>query len=186
MIVQLSRYTNSHSRKSKIKRLLWEITWTCFAKPTPRWCLNGWRCFLLRLFGAQIGKGCRVYGGAEIWIPDNFVLGDYSWLDNGTKIYCVDKIKIGANCVISANAFLCTASHDIGSVSFELKTKPITIDDCAWVASNAIILPGVAIGEGAVVAAGSVVAKNVDPWAIIAGNPAKEIGKRNLVNEEPS
>lgn len=183
MVVQLGRYTNNHSRKSKIKRLLWEIVWTCFGKPTPRWCLNGWRCLLLRLFGAQIGKGCRVYGGTEIWFPENLVLGDNSWLDNGAKIYCVDKITIGSNCVISANAFLCTASHDISSPTFELVTKQILIGDGAWIASNAIVLPG-AIGEGAVVAAGSVVTKDVEPWVIVAGNPAKEIGKRNLLNKK--
>ena len=108
------------------------------------------------------------------------------WIDNGAKIYCVDKITIGANCVIGVNTFLCTASHDIGRASFELITKSITIGDSSWIASDAIILSGVAIGDGTVVAAGSVVIKDVDPWVAVAGNPAKEIARRNLVNDEYS
>ena len=115
------------------------------------------------------------------------MLGDNSWLDNGAKIYCVDKITIGSNCVVSANAFLCTASHDINSLTFKLVTKQLLIDDGVWIASNAIVLPGGAkIGEGAVVAAGSVVTRDMAPWVIVAGNPAKEIGKRNIVNEVSS
>ena len=72
-------------------------------------------------------------------------------------------------------------------MTFKLVTKQLLIDDGVWIASNAIVLPGGAkIGEGAVVAAGSVVTIDVAPWVIVAGNPAKEICKRNIVNEVSS
>lgn len=178
MKVDLSKYKNRHSGGSKVKRLLWEIVWTCFGKTTPRWCLNGWRCRLLRAFGANIGKGCRIQGGAEIWQPWNLTLGDNCWVDGGVKLYTVDKITAGDNVVFSAGALVCTAQHDVASPIFELKTAPITIGSYAWVASNTIILPGLTIGEGAVVAAGSVVTKSVDPWTIVGGNPAKFLKSR--------
>ena len=132
------------------------------------------------MFGAKIGKHCRVYGGTRVWIPDNLIMGDDCWLDNDTRIYNVDKIALGSNCVVSAGAFLCTASHDISSASFELITKPIALKDGAWCSSNALILPGVTIGEGAVVGAGAVVVKDVEPWAVVAGNPARFVKKREL------
>ena len=159
-------------------RLLWNVTWACLAKPTPRWAFNSWRCFLLRVFGAKIGKGCKIQGGVEIWYPPNLELGDSCWLDSRTKIYTVDKIMIGDNCVVSAGAFLCTASHDINSKTFDLVTKPIAIKSGSWIASNAIVLPGVTIGEDAVVAAGAVVVKDVNPRTVVGGNPAKCIKER--------
>lgn len=176
--IDLSKYVNRHGAQSKFKRLLWEIVWGVFAKHTPRWCFNSWRCFLLRMFGANIGKRCRVYGGTQIWLPQNLWMGDDCWLDNDVKIYNVDKIVLGSNCVVSAGAFLCTASHDISSTMFELVTKPIEIKDSAWCSSNALVLPGVTIGEGAVVGAGAVVTKDVEPCTVVAGNPAKVIKKR--------
>ena len=178
--IDLSKYVNRHGTQSKFKRLLWELVWRCFAKPTPRWCLNGWRCFLLKVFGAQLGGGCRVQGESAIWLPSNLQMGDNCWLDGGAKIYNVARIKLGANCVVSAGAFLCAAGHDVDSQIFELATKPIEVGDCVWVASNSIVLPGVKIGDGAVVAAGAVVTKDVEPWTVVGGNPAKFIKRREL------
>ena len=178
MKVELSRYQNRHGGKAR--RILWEIVWACLGRTTPRWCLNGWRCFLLRLFGAKIGKGCRVQGGAEIWQPWKLTMGDFCWVDGGTKLYAVDQITLGSNCVVSAGAFVCTAGHDVTSPIFELKTAPVVAGDSVWIASNSIVLPGVTIGEGAVIAAGAVVTKDVAAWKIAGGNPAREIGERRI------
>jgi len=175
MKIDLAKYQNGHSTGDKVRRLLWGMVWACLARTTPRWCLNGWRCFLLRMFGAKIGKGCRIQGGAEIWQPWKLTLGNNCWIDGGAKIYSVDSIAIGNNCVISAEAFICTASHDIRSPSFDLITKPITLGESCWIASRAIVLPGVNIGEGAVVAAGAVVVKDVPPSTVVGGNPAREL-----------
>lgn len=182
MTVELARYTNRHSRK--LKRLVWEIVWAVLFRPTPRWCLNGWRCFLLRAFGAKIGRGVRIQGAAKIWQPWKLTIGDNSWVDGGVSLYSVDEIAIGSNAVVSEGAFICTASHDIESVTFDLTTAPVTIGDMAWVCARAIVLPGVTIGEGAVVAAGAVAAKDVAPLAIVAGNPAKKVGSREKLEDK--
>ena len=180
MGVELGRYSNRHGGKNKLRRLVWEVVWAVLFRPTPRWCLNGWRCFLLCFFGARIGKCVRVQGGAKVWQPWRLTIGDNSWVDGGVSLYCVDYIRIGANAVISDGAFICTATHDISSETFELKTSPVTIGDSAWICAKATVLPGVTVGEGAIVAAGSVVSKDVESWTVIGGNPAKFIKKREL------
>lgn len=183
MGVELGRYSNRHGGKNKLRRLVWEVVWAVLFRPTPRWCLNGWRCFLLWAFGARIGKGVRIQGGAKVWQPWRLAIGDNCWIDAGVSLYCVDDIKIGSNAVISEGAFICTATHDISSPIFELQTNPVTIGDSAWVCAKATVLPGVTVGEGAIVAAGSVVAKDVEPWTVVGGNPAKFIKKRELKDE---
>lgn len=87
---------------------------------------------------------------------------------------------IGKNVCIGEDVRLITGSHDVTSPHFNLVTRPITINDNVWIATGAIVLPGVTIGEGAVVGAGSVVTKDVEPWSVVAGNPAKFIKKREL------
>ena len=98
-------------------------------------------------------------------------------------MYGLDKITIGCNCCIGDDVRLLTGSHDIASSHFDLVTRPITIMDNVWIATGAILLPGVTIGEGAVVASGAVVTKDVPSWTVVAGNPAKYIKKRELRSE---
>ena len=180
MKVDLSKNYAPLSAGSKVRRLAWELTWFLFGRLTPRWCLNGWRVAVMRLFGAKIGKGCCVRNTVVCWQPDNLSVGDYSWLDEDAKLYSVDKITIGANCVVSTGAFLCTASHDMGREDFMLTHAPIVLEDGAWVAARAIVLPGVTLHEGCVVGAGAVVSKDVPAWTVVAGNPAREVGKREI------
>lgn len=180
-VIRLQDYRNRHSQGSKIKRALWNVVWFCFFRPTPRGNLfRRWRAFLLRCFGAKIGKGCYILPDCRIWQPWKLELGDYSWLSQHVDCYAVDTVRIGAQCVISQDAFLCTASHDISSPIFELTTKSIVIEDQVWVGARAIILPGVILHEGCVVAAGAVVTKDVPAWAVVGGNPARLIGKREV------
>ena len=176
MNIDLSKYANRNTHK--FRRLLWEIVWRVLFRPTPRWCLNGWRCWLLRLFGAKVGRGVRIQGSAKVWQPWRLTIGDNSWIDGNVSLYSVDEITIGANAVISEGAFICTASHDIGSATFELITKPIAIQDYAWVCARATVLMGTTIGEGGIVAAGAVVSRDVEPWTVVGGNPARFVKKR--------
>ena len=122
MELDLKNYRNRHSLKSKIARVAWNVVWLLLFRPMPRWCLNGWRCFLLKFFGAKIGKAVRIQGGVKIWQPQRLKIGDYSWIDSGVSFYSVGDITIGENAVVSEGAFICTASHDIASPIFELKT----------------------------------------------------------------
>lgn len=180
MKIQLNQYQNRHGSKNKLRRFAWEIVWALLFRTTPRWCLNGWRCFLLRLFGAKIGARVKINGSAKVWQPWKLSIGNDSWIDGDVSLYSVDQINIGANVVVSNGAYICTASHDITSNVFELITKPITINDGAWVCAKATVLPGVDVGEGAVVALGAVATKSVRPWVVVGGNPAKEIGIRSI------
>ena len=107
-------------------------------------------------------------------------MGERSSLSNGVWAYCLDRITIGSRVCISEDVRLLTGTHKLTSPTFDLVTKPITIKDNVWVATGAIVLPGVTIGEGAVVAAGAVVTKDVEPWTVVGGNPAKMIKKREL------
>ena len=110
-------------------------------------------------------------------------MGKYACLSENVDCYSVDEIKIGDQATVSQGVKLCAASHDISSKIMELTYAPIVVGDNAWIAGWSIILPGVTIGEGAVVAAGSVVTKDVEPWTAVGGNPAKFIKKRVLSND---
>ena len=184
MQLDLKNYQNRHSLKSKIGRVVWNVTWTLLARWTPNYptaIVDRWRVFLLRLFGAKIGKRCVVKSSAKIWQPRNLTMGDYATISHNVDCYNVAPIIIGDNVSVSQGVKLCTASHDISSPIMELTYKSITIGANAWVAGWSIILPGVTIGEGAVVAAGSVVTHDVAPWTVVGGNPAKFIKARELI-----
>ena len=132
---------------------------------------------LLRLFGASIDKDALVYSSCTIYAPWNLVVGR-ACIGPRTELYCKDKIVIGNDCVVSQGCYLCTASHDISSKMLPLITKPIVVKDNAWVAADVFVGMGVTIGEGAVVGARAAVFKDVSPWVVVGGNPAKVIKKR--------
>jgi putative colanic acid biosynthesis acetyltransferase WcaF len=184
MNLDLKNYKNGHSLKSKILRAVWNVAWALFAKWTPEHSkvFNAWRVMLVRLFGAKIGGHCVIKSSCEIWQPWNLTIGDYVALSEHVICYTVDKITIGCQTTISRDAFLCCASHDVTSPIMELTHAPITIGSNAWIAARAIVMPGRNVGDGAVVAAGAVVVSDVEPWAIVGGNPAKFISKRELSN----
>lgn len=184
MKLDVANYQNRHSRKSKIMRALWFVVWLFLFRPTPRGVLYGWRRFLLRCFGARIGKGVNVLPSCRIWQPWKLTMGDYSCLSEQVECYSVDQITIGKQVVVSQGAFLCCASHDISSPIMELTHKPIIIESQAWVAARAFVGPGVTVGEGAVVGACAVVTKDVEPWTVVAGNPARVIRRREIMDGE--
>lgn len=99
-------------------------------------------------------------------------------IDEDVDLYNVAPITIGHMVSISRRAFLCTASHDISDLGRPLTTAPIKIGNGVWVGAEAYIGPGVTIGEGAVIAARSVVVKDVPAWTVVGGNPAKFIKER--------
>lgn len=185
MDLDLQHYRNRHSLKSKIGRMVWNLVWSVLFRPTPRGILYGWRVFLLRLFGAKIGKRCHILPSCKVWQPWKLRMGDDSCLSEHVDCYAVDEVWIGDRVVVSQDAFLCCASHDISSPIMELTTAPIRIESNAWIAARAFVAPGVTIGEGAVVGACAVVTKNVPAWMVVAGNPARELKKRVLLETPP-
>ena len=173
-------YADPIPLKVKVKRLVWLTVWTFCAKWMPYFIGNRWRVFLLGLFGVKHKGHIGVYPSVKVWAPWNIEMGSWVAIDDAVNLYSACKINIGTKVAISREAFICTASHDITKPNRPLVTVPITICDGVWIGSRAIILPGVTIGEGAVVAAGAVVTKDVEPFTVVGGNPAKFIKKREL------
>ena len=142
--------------------------------------LNRWRIILLRFMGAKIGKLCRIYRSVRIYAPWNLVLGDKVCIGPNVNIYNKGRVVIGTNVVISQDVYICTASHDISSPVMALVTRPVAIESKVWIAAKASILLDVTIGEGSVVGACSVVAKDISPWSVVVGNPARVVGERKI------
>ena len=138
----------------------------------------------MKCFGMKHQGHVSVYPSVKVWAPWNIEMASYVAIDDEVNLYSAAKITIGTKVAISREAFICTASHDITKANRPLVTAPITIGDGVWIGARAIILPGVRIGEGAVVAAGAVVTKDVEPWAVVGGNPAKFIKMRVLKDAE--
>lgn len=181
MQLELRNYRNRHSLKSKIGRVLWNVVWLLLFRPTPRGNLfRPWRIFLLKLFGAKVQWSSNVLPSCMVWQPWNLTMGAYACLSENVDCYTVAPIVIGDQATVSQGVKLCTAGHDISSKIMELTYRPIVIGANAWVSGWAIVLPGVTIGEGSVVAAGAVVSKDVDSWSVVGGNPAKFIKRRVL------
>ena len=176
--VDLSKYKNSLGLKNQVARFLWIIVWSLFASWLPRSVGNSWRLILLRIFGAKIHKNAVVYSSVRIYMPWNLEMHEYSCLAPQVDCYNVAKIIIGANSTVSQKAYLCTASHDITKSSNPLIFAPIIIQDQVWIGASAYINMGVKIGQGSVIGATASVYKNVQPWSIVGGNPAKFIKKR--------
>jgi acetyltransferase-like isoleucine patch superfamily enzyme len=132
-----------------------------------------------------VRKGAQIDATAEIGLVDvggnrcHLKIGARSFLGR-VQISLHDHVKIGDNVCINDGVILLTASHNIKDPLWQHVKGPIIIDDYAWIATNAIILPGVHIGKGAVVGAGAVVSKDLDPYAVAVGNPAQIIERKRI------
>jgi putative colanic acid biosynthesis acetyltransferase WcaF len=118
---------------------------------------RSWRPGILRLFGAKVGDGVIIRHDVRIMWPWKLCIADHSWLGEGLRIINLETIEIGANVCISQGVMLCSGSHDYRKVSFPYRNRPIQIRDGSWIGARAMVLPGVTVGPGAVIAAGEVV-----------------------------
>lgn len=142
----------------------------------PFWCL---RRFFYSLMGLQIGCGTSINMRQYLLGSGIFRIGEFSHINPSCLLDYRGGIEIG-NCVsISHRVMLITGGHDVQSGNFQEEHRPIKIGNHVWIGAGATILKGVEIGAGAVVAAGAVVVKNVPPFTIVAGVPARVIGQRN-------
>jgi acetyltransferase-like isoleucine patch superfamily enzyme len=138
------------------------------------------RHFILRyLLRMKLGKGSVIYMGTEIRSPFKITIGTATTIGHNCILDGRGGLTIGNNVNLSSEAMIWTAQHDPQSSTFGAESKPVVIEDYVWLSCRTIILPGVTIGKGAVVAAGAVVTKSVEPYTIVAGVPAQTIGKRN-------
>ena len=161
----------------KVGRVLWEWCGPLF-RWSPRPC-RGWRNFLLRLFGAKVGKNVHIDPSAKIFIPWNLKIGDWSSVGFEALLYNLGPLTIGEKVTISQRVHLCGGTHDYRSPAMDLIKAPIRIGNGAWVCADAFIGPGVKVGRGAVIGARAVVVKVVADGVVVAGNPAVQVGKRD-------
>jgi putative colanic acid biosynthesis acetyltransferase WcaF len=173
------------SRRNKLARALWNGVWLLLYRPSPV-PLHGWRRWLLRLFGAKVGRGAHPYPSAKIWAPWNLEMGEHSCLSHHVDCYCVDNIALGAYTTVSQYSFLCTASHDYTDPAMPLTTAPITLGERVWVTADVFVAPGVTICDGVVITARSSVFQDIEPWTVAAGNPAQPIKARLLQSLTPT
>ncbi len=149
----------------------------CYVGYIPSHCF---RRFCYRLAGIKIGRGstihmwARFYESKNIVIGEDTIIGDHCFLDGRASL------KIGSHTAIASQVLIYNSQHDVDSEDFRPVEYPIEIGDYCFIGVRAIILPGVKIGRGAIVASGAVVTKDVAPMMIVAGVPAKEIRKRGV------
>ncbi|MGO9361323.1 MAG: putative colanic acid biosynthesis acetyltransferase [Xanthobacteraceae bacterium] len=164
---------------NQIYRLVWSVTWLLLAAWTPP-PLHGWRRLVLRLFGAKVAPTAHIYPSARIWSPLNLEIGDFAGIGPRVNVYSMARITFAPYSLASQGAHICAGTHDIEDVNFQLHARPIVIGYRAWIAAEAFVGPGVTVGDGTVLGARGCAFRDLDPWMVYAGNPARAIKPRNV------
>ncbi len=174
---QLDRNKSPRPKKQLLLLLLWEYTWSLFCAWTPR-PLNGWRIWWLRLFGCKILGDVYVHPRARIAVPWNLTMHNGSSLGDGACAYSLGPIELMERSTVAQECYLCTGTHKFQDPRLPLQTAKITVEAEAFLGARAFILPGITIGEGAIVGACAVVTADVPAWTIVGGNPAIHLKDR--------
>ncbi len=156
---------------------LWWITEALLFK-TSLHSMYSWRRFLLRLFGAKIGKGVLIRSSVRTQFPWKVSIGDNAWIGDDVVLYSLGQITIGNNVVISQKSYICAGSHNYQQIDFPITNPAIFIEDECWLATDVFVAPGVVIGKGTVVGARSSVFKSLPSGKVCAGSPATCIKNR--------
>ena len=179
--VHLDQYDNSwyHPGRSN----LWRAAWLFLGLPLFRCSLlpfSGFRVALLRLFGAQVGKGVVIHSEVVVKYPWHLIIGDHCWIGERSWFDSLTTIRLGSNVCVSQGVYLCTGNHDWSDPAFGLRLAPIALHDGAWAGAMSRLLPGAVLSEGAVAAAGCVIAGPVPVRRVVAGNPAAFLRTRRV------
>lgn len=177
--VDLSRYTTGGFDRGAgvVTEGLWLVVSFILFRLCP-FSFSALKCAVLRLFGAQVGRGVTLKPQVKITFPWKLTVGDHVWLGEECWLLNLAPIVIGNHVCISQRAFLCTGSHNFKSPAFDLVTRPIKLEDGAWVGAGAWIGPGVTVGSHAVLTAQSVASKDLAARGVYRGNPAELVKQR--------
>jgi putative colanic acid biosynthesis acetyltransferase WcaF len=179
-MVNLSRCARfNYSAKEYLGRLTWVFCWLTIWKISWK-RLYTLRPILLMLFRARLSIKNEMSASTWIEMPWNLEMGEYCSVGPRVIIYNLGHVTIGSHTVISQDAYLCGGSHDYTTETMPLMKSDIVVGNHVWICAGAFIGPGVKIGAGAVVGARAVVVKDVAPWTVVAGNPARAIKQREL------
>lgn len=177
--VNLSDFNSLDFNKgaSKRKQALWYFVNALLVRAS--WNpFMGIKIFLLRLFGAKIGKGLVIKNNVTVKSPWNLIVGDYCWIGENVWIDNLDRVVIGSNVCISQGAMLLTGNHDYTVSNMPYRNAPINIVDGVWIGAKAVVCPGVMVHGNAILTVGSVATKDMEENGIYQGNPARLLRKR--------
>ena len=178
----LSKYKNDwyNPVAGKIKITLWYITNALFLI-NPLNPFSKLKVFLLRLFGANIGKGVVIKQSVNIKYPWLLSIGDYTWVGERVWIDNLALVTIGKNCCLSQGAMLLCGNHNYKKETFDLITGAITIEDGAWVGALSIVCPGVTLKTHSILSVSSVATETLEAYTMYKGNPAQKIRERVIL-----
>ncbi len=176
--IKENRAAQKYPLRIQIMRVMWAVGKVVFRIiPRPFYAP---RRFILRMFGARIGKRVNIANTAVIYFPWNLEVGDWSAIGEKATVYNLGKITLSEKVTLSQGAHLCAGTHDFSDPATPLLTPLISVGSQAWICADAFVGPGVVVGEGAVVGARAVAVNDVEPWAVVAGNPARFIKQREM------
>ena len=176
---QNSAYESGRPIGERLLQIIWEYIWGIVCVWTPK-SFNPWRLFWLRLFGAKLYGTPFVHQRARILAPWKLTMHDRSCLGDRSNAYTLGEIELKARSTIAQEAYLCAGTHKFDDLSLPLQTAKITVGEDVFVGARAFVMPGISIGDGAIIGACSNVTSDVPPWMIAAGNPCKPIRKREI------
>ena len=162
----------SYSLANRLARLLWGVVYALLYRPSPR-PFHAWRAMLLRLFGAKLGPKCHFYAKGRIWAPWNLVCEDRVSLADDAELYNPSPFFLGSH-----GAYVCGATHTYNDPAFPLVSTPMHLGAYSWVCARAIVSPGVNLGVGAILGLGSIATRDLEPFGVYAGVPAKKVKER--------
>lgn len=171
------RYTSAWSLREVLWINAWKAAWLILFRPTPK-RFNRWRLFLLRLFGATIHGRPFVYPSAKVYAPFLLTLEHHACLGPYSEVYNLGPVCIKRQATLSQQAYICNGTHDFDDPAQPLLVGEITVGEDVFIGARAFILPGINVGDYAIVAACAVVTKDVASGDVVAGNPARVVRTR--------
>jgi putative colanic acid biosynthesis acetyltransferase WcaF len=168
------------SLRSRLTRALWRMAYVLLFRPSLR-PMHEWRALILRCFGARVGAHPRIYAKCLIWAPWNLRCADSVCIADGADIYNAAPVHLGSHAIVSQDAYICTATHDMDDPAFPMITAPVSLGAYSWICARACVLPGVTVHDGAVLGLGAITSKDLEAWQVYAGIPAKRIRERKRV-----